>query len=377
MLDPSFSSVETRCTPSKSSNFLVLLLLRLLGEDLGVGVQAKHDLLVLERVLLLDSRSASDSISLGGVEGALDFRAVDQTGEIGLRDNVGGEEEVTLVGGGLGGGTVDIVKGLESGRGPDDESAEVTTRSKLEEVESGDGASLNTGDVAESGNELLAIGLRGVDDKRATSLAVSAATELALTGAELLGVLDLVDVLTGTNSLQEAESSGGLGNGGTLENSGVDNQRNLRDRVDLVSTGHKQRNGSRGSQGRNDGVSLLANSYLNVPLAPSLGRSKHTTGTTHVTERSLTRAMCTSTRNTRNTSNGTTGTPRLSRGLVTSLLAHSVRLTLVLGHASVNLLNDIGSDRAGEDSRNGVGSSGGRAILAQDGDGRSRGHCEG
>lgn len=255
MLDPSFNSVETHCTPSKSSNLLVLLLLSLLSENLGVRVQAKHDLLVLERVLLLDSRSASDSISLGGVEGALDFRAVDQTGEIGLRDNVGGEEEVTLVGGGLGGGTVDIVKGLESGRGPDDESAEVTTRSKLEEVESGNGASLNTGDVSESGNELLAIGLRRVDDKRATSLAVAAATELALTGAELLGVLDLGDVLTSADSLQKAESSSGLGNSGTLENSGVDNQRNLRDGVDLVSTGHEQRNGSGSGQGRNNGVS--------------------------------------------------------------------------------------------------------------------------
>ena len=78
-----------------------------------------------------------------------------------------------------------------------------------------------------------------------------------------------------------------------------------------------------------------------------------------------------------NIENSRTGTPRLSRGLVTSLLAHSVGLTLVLGHASVNLLNDIGSDRAGEDSRNGMGGSGGRAILSKDGDGRSRGHCEG
>lgn len=257
MLDPSSCSVKTRCTPSKSKILLVLLLLSLLSEDSGVGVQAKHDLLVLERVLLLDSRSAGDSVSLGGVDGALDFRAVDQTSKIGLRDNVGRKEEVTLVSGSLGGGSVDAVKSLESTGGPDDESAEVTTGSELEEVESGDGAGLDTSDVAESGDELLAIGLGGVDDKRTTSLAVAAATELALTSTDLLGVLDLADVLTGTDSLQETESSGSLGDGSSLEDSRVDDQRNLRDRVDLVSTGLEQGNGRGGSEGGTDGISPI------------------------------------------------------------------------------------------------------------------------
>lgn len=255
MQDPSSSSVLTRCTPSKSRIILVLLLLSLLGKHGGIRVQAKHDLLVLKRVLLLDSRSAGDSLALGSVERALDFRAVDQTSKIGLRDNVGGEEEVTLVGRGLGGGTVDLVKGLEGSRGPDDEAAEVTTRGELEEVKSGDGRGLDTSDVAESSDELLAVGLGVVDDKRATSLAVTSATELALTSTELLGVLDLLNIGTSANSLQEAESSSGLGNGSTLEDGRVDNQRNLRDGVDLVATGLEQGNGSGGSESRDDGVS--------------------------------------------------------------------------------------------------------------------------
>lgn len=61
---------------------------------------------------------------------------------------------------------------------------------------------------------------------------------------------------------------------------------------------------------------------------------------------------------------------------MTGLLAHGVRLALVLGHASVHLLNDIGTDRAREDGGNGVGSSGGSTILADDGNGRSRRHGE-
>jgi hypothetical protein len=159
------------------------------------------------------------------------------------------------VGGGLGGGAVDLVEGLEGSGGPDDEATEVTTRGELEEVESGDGGGLDTGDVAESGDKLLAIDLGVVDDKRATSLAVTAATELTLTGTELLGALDLLNILTGTNSLQETKSSGGLGNGSSLEDGGVDNEGNLRDGVDLVATGLEQGNGSGGSQSRDDGVS--------------------------------------------------------------------------------------------------------------------------
>lgn len=72
-----------------------------------------------------------------------------------------------------------------------------------------------------------------------------------------------------------------------------------------------------------------------------------------------------------------TSSPRLSRGLVTGLLAHCVRLALVLGHAGVNLLHDIRSDRAGEDGGNGVGRARGLTIFADDRNGRSRSHCEG
>jgi hypothetical protein len=63
-----------------------------------------------------------------------------------------------------------------------------------------------------------------------------------------------------------------------------------------------------------------------VPLAPDLGGSEHTTGAAHVTERSLTGTVCTSTRDTGNTGNGTSSTPGLSRCLVTSLLGAIVAL---------------------------------------------------
>jgi hypothetical protein len=47
-----------------------------------------------------------------------------------------------------------------------------------------------------------------------------------------------------------------------------------------------------------------------------------------------------------------TSTPGLCRGLVTSLLAHGIWLTFVLGHSGVNGLNDIRSDGGKEDLYN-------------------------
>ncbi|KAJ6438555.1 aromatic amino acid aminotransferase [Purpureocillium lavendulum] len=208
-----------------------------------------HDLLVAQRVLLLDGAAAGDGLALGGVEGALDFGAVDEAGQVGLGDDVGRQEEVALEGGGLGGGAVDVVEGLEGSRGPDDEAAEVATGGELEQVKGRDGAGLDTGDVAEALDELLAVGLGGVDDEGTAALAVAAATELALAGAELLGALDLGEVVTGADGLEEAEGGGGAAHGAGLEEGGVDNQGNLGDVGDLVATGHQERGGGGGSQG--------------------------------------------------------------------------------------------------------------------------------
>ena len=146
--------------------------------------------------------------------------------------------------------------------------------------------------------------------------------------------------------------------------------------------------------------SLLAKVDLLVPLSPDLGGCEHTTRSAHVTESSLSSTVSSSSRDTRNTGNGATwidvelaivldlnaslpvpdfpttnmpsfssvivpisvpkvkqicvltSTPGLSRGLVTSLLAHCIWLTLVLGHSGVDSLDDIGSDGRKEDLYN-------------------------
>ncbi len=59
---------------------------------------------------------------------------------------------------------------------------------------------------------------------------------------------------------------------------------------------------------------------------------------------------------------------------MTGLLADGVRLPLVLGHAGVDVLDDIRADGGAEDLGEDLGGTGGLAIGADNGDSRSGGH---
>jgi len=226
-----------------------LLAKLLLGEGSSVRVESEHNLLVAQRVLLLGDGPLGAGLALRLAQDGLDFGGVDQTGNVGVGDEVRRQEVVLLESGRSGGGAVDLVQSGESRGGPDNETPEVATRSKLEEVESVDGGSLNTGDVAEGPDELLAVDLRVVDDQRTAALAVSAVTHLTLTSTELPGLLDLDKVGTSAQILQKGNGGLGLGQGTALEGLGVDDKRNLRNRGDAVATSEQERRNGRSSQG--------------------------------------------------------------------------------------------------------------------------------
>jgi hypothetical protein len=291
----------------------------------GVRVEAEHDLLVLERVLLLDVRTLGDGTATDGAEDALNLRAVDELVEVGLGHAVLGNEEVALELGGLGGAAVDGVKGGESVGRPHDETAKVSTRCELEEVQGVDVAALNTGDVAEGLEELLAVLGRVVDDQGTATLDVATVPQLTLTGAELAGVLDLLDIGGGTDGGKEVDGLGSLLQGTVGEGGAGDDEGNLRDGTNAVATGEDKGSAGRSSNGGNGGETpgrmlvflslisprlrfcvLLAKVDLLVPLAPDLGGCEHATGTAHVTEGGLTGTVSTTTRDTRNTGDSAT-----------------------------------------------------------------------
>lgn len=100
-----------------------------------------------------------------------------------------------------------------------------------------------------------------------------------------MGVLDLLDVLEGVESLEELD--GLLGLNDSVESGLVDNQGDLSDLLDAVTTSHNKRGQSGGSQSRADSVSALVLVDLSVPSSPDLGGGEHTTTAAHVSEGSL------------------------------------------------------------------------------------------
>ena len=258
----------------------LLLAELLLREGSGVGVEAELDLEVLERVLLLYNTTLGDGTATDGAEDLLDIAGVDDLGQIGLLHHDAGQEEVLLEGRSLGGGAVDLVESRESRRRPNDETAHVATRGELEEVERVDGAGLDTGDVAESKDKILAILLGVVDNERTTALSVAATPHLALTSADLAGVASLEHILASADCLEKSNSLLGLLDG---KASGGDNEGNLGDGADSVTAGQKEGGAATGGERGGGREALLVEVDLLVPLAPDLGGSEHSSRTAHVT----------------------------------------------------------------------------------------------
>lgn len=124
----------------------------------------------------------------------------------------------------------------------------------------------------------------------------------------------------------------------------------LRDLFDSVSSGQDQRSGSASGESGDNSESSLVLVDLSVPSAVGLGGREHTSSTAHVTESSLSGTVGSSSGNTWNTSDGTTSTPGLSRSLVTSFGGDSVGLSSVLGNVSVNVLNNVETDGSAQDT---------------------------
>lgn len=197
----------------------------------------------------------------------------------------------------------------------------------MEQVKSPDVDKLNAGEVAERLDDTVVL---VVHNKGTTALTVTTVPELALASTELARVGDLDDIRVRAQILEESDGflSLGVGLDGRLDDEG-----DLGNLLNAVATSKDEGGERRGGESRNDGEAALVLVDLDMPLAPGLGGREHATATAHVTERSLAGAVSSSTSNTGDTCDGTTSTPGLSTSLVTSLLAHGVRLPLVLGDA--------------------------------------------
>jgi hypothetical protein len=178
-------------------------------------------------------------------------------------------------------GAEHFVQEAECTLGPDDETAEVTTGGKLEQVQAANVCNLNTRQVPERTDDSLVL---IVNDKGTTALAMTAVAHLPLAGAQFARVGDLDNIRVCAETFEKRD--GLLGLSITL-NGGRDNEGNLVDTLNAVAAGKDERRKGRGSERRDHSKAALVLVDLDVPPAPNLGWGKHATTTAHVTKGGL------------------------------------------------------------------------------------------
>lgn len=228
---------------------------------------------------------------------------------------------------------------------------------------------VNTSDVTEGSGESTRLLTLVVDNERASAVDVTSVSGLTLALADSVRSIDTVQVRLSSKSGEEGYGVLGLEYG--INVSIGNDQRNLSDLFNAVTTGQNKRGEGRGRQSRDGGITTLSLADLDVPSSPHLSGSKHASTTTHVTEGTLARSVSTTSCDTGDTRDGSTSTPTLSGSLLTSNLGYGVWLTVVLVHAGVNTYNNVTTDGGSEDSRK-LGSAGLLSLRRLDSNERSR-----
>jgi len=188
------------------------------------------------------------------------------------------------------------------------------SRGELKEVQGVDISGLDTGDIAERADD---VGVGGVvDDERTKSLTMTTVAGFTSASTEFLRCMHFEDILVSVDAPEESDCFFRLCE---LREVGVGNdERDLEDFFDAMSTGKDEGGNCSGGDSRGNGVAFLVEIDLDVPFSPCLCGCETTSTTTHVAEGSLSRAVRSSTTNTGDTSNSSSSTPGLSRGLEVS-----------------------------------------------------------
>lgn len=256
-----------------------------LGVDLvhllGEWVKSEHHSLVGEWVLL-GLIVNSDGNSLGSELG-LNLIGVDDSGQVGAGHEGSVHGVSRLLVGVSEVGSVKGVKTLEGILGEDDESSEVTTWSELDDVKSTNVASVNTWEV--SSGTLDIHGVVTVDNKWSLSHDVLGVSVLSLSGSDGLGGSDLREIVIETNIVESRDERFGVWHLQVSEN-----EWQLWDVLNEMTSGHNKRGNSGGSESRADSMSSLCDIDSSVPFSPDLEWSEHSSLSAHVTEGSLTRS---------------------------------------------------------------------------------------
>merc|ERR1719348_2264071 len=332
----------------------------LLG-DSGIRIELEHGADVLQRVGLDDSTL---HLLVGSSQHLPDGLALEQGRQVSVGHLGLGQDPAGLGRAWLAPGAVQTVQLLEGCFGPDAESANMTSRSQLEEVDG-----VNSRDVPEClGQTLILV----VDDKRSSLLDVTSVSQLTLAGSHTSGGVHLGNIIPGLVTSEEHDSLLGLLK--SLDLVGH-NKRNLADAIDDVTLGHDQSGDPSGGNGGAHGVPLLGDIDLPVPPSPGLGGGEHTTSTAHVAESSLAGPVGTSSPDSGNSGNSSASSPGLSTGLVSGINIDAVGLASVLGDLVVDGRHDVGPHWGAEHGGQTHGGPGAGVLVVIDADQRAS-RCE-
>jgi len=174
----------------------------------------------------------------------------------------------------------DVVQGFEGILGEDDESANVATWGKLQEVESVHVADVDTWQVAGTSLDVL-VGV-SVNDEGTLAEDEAGVSVLALTRASAFVVASTVEIACGTSSIESTEKSLSV-----VAVEAINNHWEFWNIVDSVTASHNESTNGGSSKSRGNGVSVLVHVGLSVPPSPDLERGEHAALAAHVTESTL------------------------------------------------------------------------------------------
>lgn len=137
---------------------------------------------------------------------------------------------------------------------------------------------------------------------------ISSVSELSSSLSDVHGVNNLFDVFVSVKGLQDI--SGSLSSVDGVNGLVVNNEGDLSNLADSVSSGHNESRDGGSRDSGNQSVSLLGLVDLLVPSSPGLGGGEHSSSSAHVSESGLSSSVGSSSRNSGNTSHGSSSTPR-------------------------------------------------------------------
>lgn len=215
--------------PDLLADFVLLQL----SQNGGIRVELLHFVVVVERVLLLSW--VEDLVGLLGSENSLDGVGVDDSGDVAVGNDLSAEDVVLACGAGSVLGAELGAELVEGGLGVKNETANLSAWGQMTDVETVDVKGADAWDVLEGSFEALRFVAN--NNKRTATEFVASVAVLSLSGSDLSGVDDSLNIFVGAEALQHGDGVLGLGD---LANAVVDDEGELGNLQDAVTSGEDE-----------------------------------------------------------------------------------------------------------------------------------------